>query len=102
MNWNVAPLWNTLSAEENAEADPPEELPHHLLIWRAGHMTQYRSVEAIEAHLLQAMIEKFCFAALCEIAAQTDPENAAQTVAGYLRIWVEAGLLVSVHADSNS
>ncbi len=102
MNWNIAPLWSALSADENAEADPPEELQHHLLIWRLGYTTQYRSVETIEAQLLQAMLDGCSFAELCEIAAQTDPQNAAQTVAGYLRIWVEAGLLISVCADSAS
>jgi len=93
MNWNVEPLWTALSADENADTEPPEEFQHYLLIWRDNHRTQWRSVGSLEAQLLQATIQGDCFAALCETAAQMSDTATAETVAGYLRNWIESGLL---------
>ena len=93
MNWNVEPLWSALSADENAETEPPEPFPHHLLIWRYEHRTQWRSVEPIEAQLLQLAIAGKNFAQLCEAAAGVSEPGAAEMVAGYLRNWVGSGLL---------
>ena len=96
LHWNVEPLWSALSADENALTDPPEELPHHLLVWRVGHQTRWRSVEATEALLLMAAIAGQTFTQLSEIALDSATDNAAQTVAGYARIWVEAGMISGV------
>lgn len=93
LNWNVEPLWNALSADENAETKPPEQFQHHLLIWRVGYRTQWRSTVPEEAILLQAIVAGNTFAQLCEAAGEFAATNAAKTVAGYLRNWVEAGLL---------
>jgi hypothetical protein len=94
MNWNVEPLWTALSADENADTEPPEELQHHLLIWRYEHKTQWRSVAPMEAQLLQATIAGDSFTELCETAAGITDTATAETVAGYLRTWIESGLLV--------
>ncbi|MET3106495.1 hypothetical protein AAKU67_001207 [Oxalobacteraceae bacterium GrIS 2.11] len=96
LEWNVEPLWTAVTADENAEAEPPEPLQHHLLIWRVEYRTLWRSVEAIEAQLLNATLAGHSFAELCETAAESNPDAAAETVAGYLRIWVEAGMLAGM------
>lgn len=96
LDWAVEPLWRALSDNAEAETAPPEPQAHHLLIWRetgnAGQ-TQWRSVEPFEADLLQAALNGESFAELCERAAATQGDLAAAAVAGYLRVWVEAGLL---------
>ena len=99
LSWNVEPLWTVLSADKNAETAPPEAYEHHLLIWRIAHRTQWRSVEPVEALLLGATISGCSFAELCESAAQYHGTGAAETVAGYLRIWVEAGLLAGIRDE---
>lgn len=100
MNWNVEPLWTALSADEHADTEPPEELPHHLLIWRGEHRMQWRSVAPLEARLLQSTIDGNSFAALCDISVEATSEganpDAARTVAEYLRIWIEAGLIATL------
>jgi len=96
MQWNVEPLWAALSADSNAETAAPEALDHHLLVWRVGHQTQWRSVEMLEAQLLSALMNDSSFAELCTIALESKGEEAAATAAGYLRVWVEAGLLAEM------
>lgn len=96
MDWAVEPLWSALSADENAATDAPEALNHHLLVWRVEEQTQWRSVEPFEVRLLEGCIEGRSFADLCEMALAECGDNAAAEVAGYLRVWVEAGLLAQV------
>lgn len=95
LDWAIEPLWRALSDNPEAETAAPEAQPHHLLVWRQSDQTQWRSVEPFEANLLQAALAGESFAELCERAAATQGEQAAATVAGYLRVWVEAGLLTS-------
>lgn len=92
-DWNVEPLWTALTADENAETEPPEEFQHHLLIWRVAHRTQWRSVKPEEATLLQTIQEENDFTRLCAIAGTFAGDNASAIAAGYLRHWVESGLL---------
>lgn len=96
LSWAVEPLWSALSADENATTDAPEALDHHLLVWRRDEQTQWRSVAPFEALLLDACIGGRNFADLCELALAESGDNAAAEVAGYLRVWVEAGLLAQV------
>lgn len=98
LNWAIEPLWSALSVDENADTDPPEEFVHHLVIWRVEHRTLWRSVSAEEAMLLRAAIAATKFAQLCEIAAEFAGGDAAATVAGYLRNWVEADMLTGLTA----
>jgi hypothetical protein len=95
LDWAIEPLWRALSDNPEAETAAPEAQPHHLLVWRQNDQTQWRSVEPFEANLLQAALAGESFTELCECAAATQGEQAAAAVAGYLRVWVEAGLLTS-------
>lgn len=98
LDWAIEPLWRALSENADAETVPPEPYPHHLLTWRKtgeSDQTQWRSVESFEAELLQAALAGAAFSELCECAASTQGDVTAAAVAGHLRIWVEAGLLVA-------
>ena len=95
LDWAIEPLWRALSDNPEAKTAAPEAQPHHLLVWRQNDQTQWRSIEPFEADLLQAALAGESFAELCERAAATQGEQAAATVAGHLRIWVEAGLLAA-------
>ncbi|MFN7572393.1 MAG: putative DNA-binding domain-containing protein [Betaproteobacteria bacterium] len=94
LRWAVEPVWRALSADENAATSLPAENDHSLLIWRQGLQTQWRSVEAAEAVLLAACLAGESFADLCERAAASATDPAA-AMAGYLRLWVEAGVLAA-------
>jgi hypothetical protein len=94
--WAVEPLWQALSADPQAEVAPPAALAHTLLVWRQEAQTHWRSLDADEAPLLAACVAGEAFASLCARAAQAvGADAAAARVAGLLRAWVEAGVLVA-------
>jgi hypothetical protein len=100
LHWAVEPAWKALSEDEDAQSGPPEPLDHVLAVWRDGLETRWRSLPADEHDALAACIDGMPFGALCErvagaLAAAGDaPEAAPGQVAGWLRGWVENGLLV--------
>ena len=93
LDWAVEALWSAVSADPEADTDPPEALPHHLLVWRRDQRTQWRSVTDEEAELLAACLTGKPFAELCAAAVERHGDQAAASVAGFLRAWVESGML---------
>ncbi|MBV8037488.1 DNA-binding domain-containing protein [Roseateles sp.] len=97
----IEPAWRMLRAwEPGSGADPPalpEPVPHEhvLLAWRQGLETRWRSLEPLEAALLEAIATGQPFARLCERAAALlgDAEAAAPAVVGALQQWLAEGLL---------
>ena len=67
---------------------------------QAGRL-EFRSLDADEAAALDAVVAGNSFGELCELlAARFDPERAAVRAAGWLRRWVEEGLIAAVTTDS--
>ena len=68
---------------------------HVLLAWRQGLETRWRSLEPLEAALLDGVAAGQPFALLCERAAEVlgDAEAAAPAVIGALQRWLADGLL---------
>lgn len=93
LDWAVEALWSAISADPEAATDPPEALPHHLLVWRRDQRTQWRSATDEEAELLTACRAGKPFAELCAAAVERQGDQAAASVAGFLRVWVESGML---------
>lgn len=91
--WAVEPLWQALTDDGDAEADPPQASPHALLVWRQGLATRWRSAPEGEAALLRACLDGEPFAQLCEQAVAFAGDDAAAFAAGLLRRWIEDGLL---------
>ncbi|MEO3690692.1 HvfC/BufC N-terminal domain-containing protein [Roseateles paludis] len=97
--WAIEPAWRVLRAWEPGDAQPelpePTPHPHTLLVWREGLDTRWRSLEPLEAALLDAVAAGQTFAALCETAAPlvADPGAAVSTVIQLLRQWLDEGLL---------
>ncbi|CAM3704158.1 DNA-binding domain-containing protein [Roseateles saccharophilus] len=102
--WRVLREWEPPTSEPGGVDQP--ELPepvahaHELLAWRQGLETRWRSLEPLEAALLDAVAAGQPFALLCERAAAElgDAEAAAPAVIGALQQWLADGLL----AASNS
>jgi len=93
LDWAVEALWSAVSADPEAETAPPEALEHRLLVWRRDEHNHWRSASEEEAELLAACCAGKPFAALCDIALARHGDQAAVSVAGFLRAWVEAGML---------
>jgi hypothetical protein len=95
--WRVLREWEPESGAAQPELDEPVPHEHTLLAWRQHGETRWRSLEALEAVLLQAVAEGAPFALLCERAAASlgDAETAAPAVVGALQRWLADGLLRS-------
>lgn len=102
LNWAIEPAWSALRAhepdsdEEAPELSEPVALDHVLLVWRAGLETQWRSLEPLEARLLQALQAGQDFEALGQWVAQTvGAEQAPAMLVQTLQGWLAGGLLMA-------
>lgn len=93
--WRVLREWDPESGTDQPELPEPVPHPHRLLTWRQAGETRWRSLEPLEAALLQAVWEGAPFALLCERAAAElgDADAAAPAVIGALQQWLADGLL---------
>lgn len=98
--WRIGPLTQALrTAETDAELPEPEPGHHRVLIWRPRLDTRWRSLEAPEGELLEAVFAGERFEALCLRAAQRVGANhAAAAVVGWLQGWIAEGLIASFEA----
>lgn len=91
---NTLGLWHALDQE--ADVPPAEVLPSpmHVVVWRFDERPHFRSVQPIEAAALQALVRGQVFAETCAwLAEQFPDDNAAALAGGFLRRWVDEGLL---------
>ncbi|MBT9492207.1 MAG: putative DNA-binding domain-containing protein [Paucibacter sp.] len=109
LGWAIAPAWTALRGYAPDAGDPaptlnePVALAHHLLVWREGLDTGWRSLEPLEAQLLQAVAEASNFEAICQLAAQsTGADQAAGAVVQALQGWLASGLLSELHQSRAS
>lgn len=98
---NAAAILSALRQDET----PPDaaSLPNGCatLVWRADLQARYRPLEPEEAMLLAEAMAGRSFGLLCEMAAMmADPGSAAPRVAGYLRGWIESGMVAGIKAPA--
>jgi hypothetical protein len=93
--WRLLREWAPESGEEQPQLDEPQAHDHTLLAWRQHGDTRWRSLEPLEAGLLQAVADGEPFAGLCDRAALAldDSGAAAPAVIGALQQWLADGLL---------
>lgn len=93
--WRLLREWQPESGDDLPDLPEPVPHDHVLLTWRQAGETRWRSMEPLEAALLQAVAEGTPFALLCERAAAElgDAEAAAPAVIGALQRWLADGLL---------
>ena len=104
--WNVEPVWRAL---QNTAPDDVPELPepqahaHHLLVWRQGLETRWRSLDTGAARLLHGALQGETFGALCAMAAdEVGDAQAAHHAADALRVWLADGLFSGWRVAPNS
>ena len=95
LSWNVPQIWNAItSAAEQPEPSIATEAGQWLL-WRRGLETFFRSLAPAEAAALDAARRGSSFGELCELcASRSDETAAAAQAAGFLRDWLQSGLIV--------
>jgi len=96
LEWNVAQLWKAVTEGSDERPDPVHE-PATYLIWRRELQIFFRVLGEEEASVVAAARNGHSFGELCVLLCEhLDEGQASQHAAGYLRGWVESGLLVGL------
>jgi hypothetical protein len=94
--WNAPQIWKAVSEGEDVPAVAFSAEPAQWLLWRQDLRTYFRSLEPGEAQALEAAREGHSFGELCALLCnEFGEEQAPATAAGFLRGWVESGLLTA-------
>ncbi len=93
---NTVAVWQAL--DDEAEVPPAERAAAAVdwLVWRKGLQPHFRSLHAVEAALLRAMLGGASFAQACELAQAESDEDGAARIGGCLRQWLEDEVLSGV------
>jgi hypothetical protein len=95
LEWNAPPLWKALTQNEPAPAPAAQHPAVAWLLWRRELQIYFRPLTATEAQALDAVRAGQSFGAVCELLCEFFGDAAAPgRAAGYLREWVESGLIV--------
>ena len=93
LEWNVPQMWKAVT--EGGERPEPSLEPATYLIWRRELQIYFRPLGPQEAAVVAASLAGHSFGELCVLLCEhLDESEASQHAAGYLRGWVESGLLV--------
>lgn len=95
--WNAPQTWKAVSDD----AEPPEvelsAVPVEWLLWRQDLRTYYRSLTPPEVMALDAARAGESFGELCGLlSAELGEAQAPARAAGFLRDWIESGLIIAV------
>ena len=100
MQWAIGPVWHALKAEQD-DVPPPDPFVHHLLVWRHGLYTQWKSLNTAEAAFVQCLQANHTFGETCEaLASVVGEDNAAQTAAAQLRECLGNGVIAGVQTPA--
>jgi hypothetical protein len=96
LEWNVPQLWKAVT-EDTERPEPSLSLPPaRWLIWRRELQIYFRPVAAEEAAVIAASRAGQSFGELCVLLCEhLDESEASLHAAGFLRGWVQSGLIVN-------
>jgi hypothetical protein len=69
MQWAVGPIWHAVKSGQD-DVQPPDALAHHIMVWRRGLKTQWRSLSAAEADFMHTLACGQNFGQACEALAE--------------------------------
>jgi hypothetical protein len=94
LEWNVPELWKAVTGETE-QPDPSCSAARSWLIWRHELQIYFRSLPEAEAAVIAASRAGKSFGELCVLLCEhVDESEASAQAAGFLRGWVQSGLLV--------
>ncbi len=97
LRWNVPQLWKALTGDSERPQPELAAEPRAWLLWRAGLQIVFRSLDPAEAAALSTVCDGRTFGEMCvQLCGHVNDEEAPTRAAGYLRGWVESGLVVGV------
>jgi hypothetical protein len=96
LEWNVAELWKSVTEDGERPEPNLNAAPASWLVWRQELQIYFRPLAEAEAAALAAARAGQSFGELCVLLCEHfDEQQAALHAAGFLRGWVQAGLIVS-------
>ncbi len=97
LTWNVPQIWNAITRETERPDPSVAAEPGQWLIWRRELATFFRSVSPSEAAALDAARCGGSFGELCDLLCGLLGEaDAPAQAAGFLREWLQSGLIVKL------
>jgi hypothetical protein len=98
--WNVPELWSAIDQNGEPEAPSAYPRPREWIIWRRELQTYFRPLDDTEAWALDRLHAGADFATLCsELCERVEPSQVGLLAAGYLKAWVQAGLIAEIIGD---
>jgi hypothetical protein len=96
--WNVPSMWKALTGEDEERLPPSVQLePTEWLLWREDLQTYFRSLQTVESAALDAARRGAAFGEICVgLSEHLSEEETPARAAGYLRRWIESGLICSL------
>jgi len=95
LEWNVPQLWKAVTEQTDRPEPAVEPAPVTYLIWRTELQIYFRPLSRAEAAMMAAARAGETFGELCVLLCEhVDETEAALQAAGFLRGWVESGLLI--------
>ncbi|MDX5370987.1 MAG: putative DNA-binding domain-containing protein [Pseudomonadaceae bacterium] len=91
--YNSLALWRAVKAGADFPGSQPLAREELCLVWRQELVCRYRALAADEADALQCMLAGASFAELCAELAASHAERAPALAAGWLKQWLQDGLL---------
>ena len=96
LQWAVGPIWHALHDGQDGQNDlaAPEDLAHHMLVWRLELGTQWKTLSDSESEFVQGLQAQLGFGQICTQLAQTVGEaNAAAIAVDALRQLLSQGVI---------
>jgi hypothetical protein len=101
LTWNVPEIWNALTREMERPEPTVAAEPGQWLMWRRELTTYFRSMGPSEAAAFDAARSGSSFGELCDLVCTLLGEaDAPAQAAGFLRDWVQSGLIVKLNCDA--
>jgi hypothetical protein len=98
LHWAVGPIWHALKSALD-EVAPPETLEHHMLVWRLGMNTQWKSLTQMETDFVKGLQAHRTFGQQCaSLAKSVGDEKAAATAVALLSELLKAGAICALHS----
>ena len=102
MQWAIGPVWHALKSAHD-DVPPPEAYAHHMLVWRLGLNTQWKSLSSAELAFVQGLQAGHPFGKICEaLVGVVGEDHAAQTAATQLREWLGNSVIATVQSPASS
>ncbi|MBK6298936.1 MAG: putative DNA-binding domain-containing protein [Sphingomonadales bacterium] len=97
INTNAAKIWTALCSGIEPPTATVLTTPATLLLWRAGHMSCFRSLDRIEYELISDMFSGLTFTDVCgRLVSALGEAEGLMTAGKWLARWAADGVLIKI------